>query len=104
LNVCEALPDFTGSGKRKTGGRARKRALEFIAEGTEQLLEEAAEPVHIRQEVGRPAERIARIAEEEPFDLIVLGSRGRGAFRSLLLGSVSEQVVQRAKRSVLIVR
>lgn len=57
-----------------------------------------------RLEYGKPAEVIIKLASEENYDLIVLGSRGLSSIKRYLLGSVSEDVVWYAKRSVLIVR
>ncbi len=42
------------------------------------------------------------IDESEEADLLVIGSRGRGGFRGLLLGSVSTQCAAHAKCPVLI--
>lgn len=53
---------------------------------------------------GYPADEILRVAEEHDCDLIVMGSRGMGAMKSFLLGSVSDQVVHRAHCPVLIIR
>jgi nucleotide-binding universal stress UspA family protein len=53
---------------------------------------------------GPAAFEIVRVAEEEAADLIVIGSRGWGGFRSLLLGSVSDAVLHRARCPVLVVR
>ncbi len=58
----------------------------------------------LNYESGNPAEMILRFADEHETDLIVLGSRGRGGFKSLLLGSVSHQVIHHAHCPVLIVR
>jgi nucleotide-binding universal stress UspA family protein len=53
-----------------------------------------------------PDHRPARALVERSVDadLVVVGSRGRGGFAGLKLGSVSEQVARHAKAPVLIVR
>ena len=52
---------------------------------------------------GHPAPAIMDIASREDADLIVVGSRGLGGFRELLLGSVSHQLTQHAGRPVVVV-
>lgn len=53
---------------------------------------------------GRPAEEILVQVREKAIDLVVMGSRGSGALKRLLLGSTSEQVLREAPCSVLIAR
>jgi nucleotide-binding universal stress UspA family protein len=53
---------------------------------------------------GRPADVIVQEAEESGADLIVVGTRGHGAARSLFMGSVSTNVVHHAPCDVLVVR
>jgi nucleotide-binding universal stress UspA family protein len=53
---------------------------------------------------GSPADEIIAAAEEIGATLIVLGSRGMGSVRSVLLGSVSERVLHNAYCPVLVVR
>ena len=55
-----------------------------------------------RVEAGDPRELIVSVAEEEESDLIVMGSRGFGTFRSLLVGSVSRFVFEQAPCPVLL--
>lgn len=52
---------------------------------------------------GDPGEQIVRLARLRDADLIVVGSRGRGAVASAVLGSVSQRVVHDADRPVLVV-
>jgi nucleotide-binding universal stress UspA family protein len=52
--------------------------------------------------VGSPVSELLAIAR--PQDLLVLGSRGRGGFAGLLLGSTSTQLAQHARCPVLVVR
>lgn len=53
---------------------------------------------------GAPAVEIVAYADEHDADLIVLGSRGRGAVTGTVLGSVSQAVVHDADRPVLVAR
>ena len=53
---------------------------------------------------GRPASVIVEQANELRADLIVVGSRGLGRLRSMLLGSVSAEVVDHAPCPVLVAR
>lgn len=53
---------------------------------------------------GSPERTILDLARSRDVDLIVVGSRGLGAVKGALLGSVSSAVVNRADRPVLVAR
>jgi nucleotide-binding universal stress UspA family protein len=55
-------------------------------------------------EFGDAGSALCRIAEERQADVIVIASRGHGALRRALLGSVSTYVVNHAPCPVMIVR
>ena len=54
--------------------------------------------------MGSPADEILDLAEELGAGLVVIGSRGRGPIRRLLMGSVSDGVVHGAAFPVLVMR
>jgi nucleotide-binding universal stress UspA family protein len=53
--------------------------------------------------LGRPAVVLAEVAAEHDAEIIVVGSRGRGAWRSAVLGSVSAEIARLAPCPVMIV-
>lgn len=84
----------------------------YAREEAERLLEEQAEQIraaggnvagsHLRE--GRPVEQIAGLVGELDIGLVVIGSRGLGMINRLIVGSVSEGVVQLAHCPTLVVR
>lgn len=76
---------------------AGRRLLEHV------LHEEGLSDVGRRVEHGFPADRLADLADEEAVELIVVGSRGRGAFKAAFLGSVSNDLIGVARCPVLVV-
>jgi nucleotide-binding universal stress UspA family protein len=57
---------------------------------------------HLRE--GRTVDEILDLSEELEVGLLIVGSRGLGGVRSILLGSVSEGIVHHARRPVLVMR
>jgi nucleotide-binding universal stress UspA family protein len=53
---------------------------------------------------GEVAAEIRRMAQDEPCDLIVMGTHGRGGFARLLLGSVASSVLRQADCPVLAIK
>jgi nucleotide-binding universal stress UspA family protein len=66
-------------------------------------VEPSGAPLSIERRLvtGDPAATIARLAEEEHVDLIVMGTHGRTGLMRLLMGSVAEAVVRRASCPVM---
>jgi nucleotide-binding universal stress UspA family protein len=52
---------------------------------------------------GDPANTIVRIAEEDGYDLIVIGKKGLNLIEDLVMGSVTRKVVKKSKVSVTVV-
>jgi nucleotide-binding universal stress UspA family protein len=58
----------------------------------------------IKVQSSDPAGEILKLANSGNYGLVVLGSRGLGSLKSLLMGSVSAKVAKEAKSSILVVK
>jgi len=79
----------------------RQQAEEFIQGARRQVRPDV--PCQAMAIEGSPAEGILAQVESGGHDLVIMGSRGRGAVESMFLGSVSSNVVQQSPVPVLIV-
>lgn len=84
-------------------------APEDTTKDGERLLERVAsqlERLGLQRTVltGPPAETIADYAESGGFDLVLVGSKGRGAVARVLVGSVTDRLVHICHKPVLVVR
>jgi nucleotide-binding universal stress UspA family protein len=111
VHVAE-LPHIPYAAAAPFGGTAGAMAVTdeigLQREAAERLLDRVAanaglSDVERRVAVGSPAESLADLADEEGAELIVVGSRGRGAFKAAFLGSVSNSLVGVSRHPVLIV-
>ena len=81
---------------------ARKLAKEETDEVLGELAEDARPPeVTVLGVPGFPAEEILAVAKDA--DMIVVGCRGAGGFKKLLMGSVTSQVTRHAHIPVVVI-
>lgn len=82
----------------------REEAACEMAEMAAAELEVAGVPVTIHQRAGRLADEVVNQARVAPYNLVIIGSRGRRGVVRLLLGSVALHVTEHAPASVLVVK
>lgn len=93
------MRDVAGSGfESRAVADAQRRLAEWLEECTEQF---PGVVVHSSVERDRPTSALMRYSTRA--ELLVVGSRGRGGFRGLLLGSTSQELMRYASGPVAIV-
>ena len=95
-----ASPDEVDAAWKAVEG-ATSSSIEVTADA---VAAGAGTTIDRRAEIGDPGQTICRIAGELDVDVVVVGSRGRGAVKRALLGSVSGHVVHNAPCPVLVIR
>ena len=95
LAINAVLSDAILDSVTKAGNVILERAMEMVPEGVEK---------ESFSDTGSPAVVVLDFAESNNIDLIGMGSRGLGVVKGVLLGSVSQYVVEQAKCPVLVVK
>lgn len=103
--VAAAMPaeGFASAAMPLVVQQLERTATQHLADAT-RLLGELGITVTPLERNGDPVEEILGVAHEVQADLIVMGSHGYGAFKRLMLGSVSDGVAHRAPSAVLVIR
>ena len=97
-----AVPmEFSGTPGAYLGESDRLRGERILNTAVRQLHGMEVKTANLR---GPPADTIAELADNENFDLVVVGNEQRGIFSRLLLGSVADRLVHVCHRPVMVVR
>ncbi len=111
MNPVLDIPDITGivpeGGPILPNVKGTLAIMRIQAELAEAIMEDAKDRASAARgltETGHAAEAILRVAKAEGADLIVMGSRGLGALKRLLVGSVSQTVSHLANCTCITVK
>jgi nucleotide-binding universal stress UspA family protein len=83
----------------------RQRIMEELNRDIERYIERNLESVAVRVRIteGAVADEVTRAAAEERADYLVIGTEGRSAISSLILGSTTQDILKRATVPVVVV-
>jgi nucleotide-binding universal stress UspA family protein len=107
LFVLHVFQGGTGSGTLVSSGVEddnRSIGQQILNSYEAKAKERRLQNVRMLLQMGDAAQRIMETASEVKCGLLILGSRGRGGFKELLLGSVSHKITNHADSPVLIAK
>ena len=112
LGVYDAVEGVAPDAQVVVAGGATRPLVQVLRERAEADMERFVSDVPGRTSVsmrtriasGKPADVICQIADQDRFDLIVMGTHGRTGIARVVVGSVAEKVVRDAACPVLTVR
>ena len=81
-----------------------RKESEKILENCKEIGKKNATEIQTVLMEGDAASQIIQYSEKANFDTIIMGHRGSGRFKGMVLGSVTQKVLHQIKCSILIVR
>lgn len=103
LSIVEFAPHVNGA-KRIPPGRVPRAEQDAVLSEALQIAADQGVRAESELLVGYPPKQILRLADEIGADLIVVGSRGLGPVKSVIVGSISREVLAHADRPVMVVQ
>lgn len=103
VTLYDNIYSYNQALKTKLGKAEVERSKKVLKEA-EEIFSDFEGEFETIYKVGDVVDEIITLAEEGDYDLLIMGSRGLGAFSRTLLGSVSNKVVNYVKTSVMIVK
>lgn len=105
INVHSPIPPHAAAHLgRDTVQQYYRDESEKVMKGPRNVLKKAGVTVAEVMKVGDPGDEISDVATKGKFDLVIMGSHGRGLFKNLVLGSVATKVLAGCKVPVLVIR
>jgi nucleotide-binding universal stress UspA family protein len=83
--------------------RLKDEAKEELDE-IKDILKDSGFKIRSRIEFGVPLKEILKAEQKEDISIIIIGSHGKSNVEEMLLGSVSEKVVRKCKKPVLVIK
>ncbi|MDF2874015.1 MAG: teaD [Sporomusa sp.] len=110
LHVVNLAAVVSSVGQSNMGVYIPDRVFENLQESGQAMIDEALKqlPPTVQAQgfmkIGAPPDVIVSFCAANGYDLIVMGSRGLGTFKELVLGSVSSYVLHRAPCPVMVTK
>ncbi len=104
LHVVHVWHDVPGFAHAFVKRELRRQGQEILDEQVQKIEASGGTVTQAHLRGGRTSDEVIELSEELGVGLLVVGSRGLGTVRRILIGSHSEEIVHHARVPVLVVR
>jgi nucleotide-binding universal stress UspA family protein len=99
----EEMQQFSRTENLSLGEALAGEAEQILQTARSRALQLGARRLRSQSAIGDPAEELLKLAEREGADGLIVGKRGWGPLRGMLLGSVSQKLASLARCPVTVV-
>jgi nucleotide-binding universal stress UspA family protein len=104
VHVVEMPTMYSGTPSATALDLLEKNATTALHDWATELATSTGATVINRWRMGRPAAELQAMCEAEPYDLTIVGHRGKSGLKRIVLGSVAEKLARHAPAPVLVAR